>query len=638
MVEWFVAPMAVVLAFWLPGALVLRVGGTRLHGIELTAAAPAVTIGVCAIAAEAARAAGVRWGLPTAIAATALAVAVVVGLRVHATRSRPAPPVPRRDRPVLLGAVLAAIALQLAVVIGAMSDPRILLAANDVGAHMTMLRGVVATGQASALTLAGARELDGVARGFYPAGWHTVAALAVPGGGILSTFAWSWLLPAVVAWTCGVVALTRAAFPQRPAILPWAAIVTGPGVALPLTLTLSPEGMVPNTIGTALVPGVLALLVGGRQAWRAPMVHIVVGALALLGLGAVQPNTFLAVVLLGAGWWCPFMVRHALRWWSSGGRRRGAVLVAAVVLPVLGTGAGLAAAHNAEVRFVLTTHDEGALPPATAAWALVTLDATLMTVGCGFVLFLAAVIGAVLAWHRRGRPMVVGALVMAVFFLAASSSLPVLSYLDAPWYDESRRYAPVITAGVLPVAAYGGHVTVRWLAARTRPSLRGLIRVAVPVLALLGVAVPGSLTLSSVSAQTIRGTADTPPIADANEMALLERLPGEMSGGAVLSGPFSGGSALYALSGYPTVPRDATTAPTPPLQDVVLRLHALGTDPLVCADLAALGVRYLYVDPSPWQGWKALPLDRALAKPPASGVRLVDQGGGARLYEITACR
>jgi hypothetical protein len=636
-IEWVVAPLAVVLAFWLPGVAVLRLAGARLHVIELTAAAPAVTIGVCAIAAETARAAGLQWGLSTAVAATALAVAIVVGLRVRAARTRPAAPAPRRDRTVLLGAVGAAIAVQLGVVVGVMGDPRILLAANDAGAHMTMLRGVVATGQASALTLSGAHELDGIARSVYPAGWHAVAALAVPAGGVAATFTWAWLLPAVAAWTCGIVALTRAAFPRRPAILPWVALVTGPGVALPLTLTLSPEGMVPNTVGAALVPGVLALLVGDRRAWPAPVPRVVVGVLGLVGLAAVHPNTFLSLALLGAGWWCPSLARHVRRWWSSGGQRRRAVLAAAVLLPVLAAGAGIAAARNAEIRYMLTTHDEGALPPATAAWALVTADATLMTVGCGFVLVVAAVVGAVLVRRRRGRPMAVGALVMAVFFLAASSRLPVLSFLDAPWYDESRRYAPIVTAGVLPLAAYGGHAAVRWLAARTRHPVRGLIRVAVPILAFLGVVVPGSLSLSGVVAQSAHGTADTPPIADEPEMALLARLPGELSGGAVLSGPFSGGSSLYAVSGYPTVPRDATTAPPPALRDLVPRLGSLGTDPRACADLAALGVRYLYVDPQPWQGWKVLPLDRALAKPPVSGVRLIDTGGRARLYEITAC-
>jgi hypothetical protein len=634
-IEWVVAPLAVVLAFWLPGVLVLKLGGARLHGIDLAAVAPAVTIGMCAITAEAIRPLGVRWGPPAALVATLVGAAIALVLRARAGRT--ARPPLRRDRPALVAAAAVAVVLQVAVVMEGIGDPRRLLAANDVGAHMTLLRGVVQTGQASALTLTGAGELDGVARAFYPAGWHAVAALAVPAGGLAATFTWAWLLPSAVAWTCGVVALTRAAFPQRPAILPWAALITGPGVALPLTLTLTPEGMVPNAVGAALVPGVLAVMVRRRAVCGSAAGRVLLAAVGLVGLAALHPNTFLAAALLGAGWWLPSVVRRARRRWSAGGRTRAALVAfSALAVVVLGV-AGVVAAHNAEVRFIFTTHDEGALPIASAAWGLVTLDATFMTVGSGFILTIAAIVGAVLVWRRRGRPMATGAIVMALFFLAASSSVPVLASLDAPWYDESRRYAPVIVAGALPLAAYGAHAGCRYIASRMRRDARSLMRVAVPALALLGVLVPGVLDLSHLASLTSTGAYQGTPIADDSELALLARLPGELSGGALLSGPFSGGSDLYALSGYPTVPRDASTTVTPELRDVVTRLAHLGTDPRACADLDALGVRYLYVDPAPWQGWSQIPIDGALSRVPSSAVRLVDQSGSVRVYEVTAC-
>lgn len=634
--EWVVAPLAVVLVFWLPGVLVLRVGGLRLRAIDLAAVAPAVTVGICGTTAEVARLLGLRWGAPVALGGTALAAVVALLVRVHATRTAPALPRLSRDRRPLLAAVAVGVGLQLVVVARGMGDPRRLLVANDAGVHMTWLRGVLETGRASALTLAAPGDLQGVAHIVYPAGWHALTALAVPLGGLAATFTWAWLLPSVVAWTCGLVALTRAAFPNRPAILPWAALITGPGVALPLTLTLTPEGMVPNSVGAALVPGVLALMVVARSGIRGTVGRVLMGATALVGLALVHPNALLALGLLAAGWWCPAAVQLARRLWTD--RRLRGRGVAGGVLALVVVGAGVvAAAGDPQVRAILTTHDEGALPPVDALSGLVTLDTTLQTDGWGALLFVMGIVGAALVWRRRGRPMAVGAVVMVAFFLAASSSLPVLSWLDAPWYDESRRYASVIVAGVLPLAAYGSHATLRFVAARAPLSLRPVVQVAVPVLAFLLVAVPGSLDLSRLVVKSYDGGLTGPPITTDAELALLARLPGELAGGAVLSGPFSGGSYLYALSGYPTVPRDSTTTPTAELRDLVGRLSHLGKDPRACTDLRALGVRYLYIDPSPWQPWKSLPLDAQLAKAPATGVRFVDGAGPVAVYEVTAC-
>ncbi|OJV80290.1 MAG: hypothetical protein BGO37_02645 [Cellulomonas sp. 73-92] len=634
--EWVVAPLAVVLAFWLPGVLVLRVGGVRLHAVDVAAVAPAITVGICGTTAEIARLLGLRWGAPVALGGTALAAVVALLVRVHATRTAPALPRLSWDRRPLLAAVAVAAGLQLVVVAHGMGDPRRLLVANDAGVHMTWLRGVLESGQASAFTLTGADQLDGVARSVYPSGWHAVAALAAPSGGVAATFTWAWLLPSIITWTCGVVALTRAAFPNRPAILPWAALVSGPGVALPLTLTLTPEGMVPNSVGTALVPGVLALLVARKSIQASASGRALPGLLALAGLTLVHPNAALALGLLAAGWWAPAAVRGVRSLWAARSRRRLVMAAAGVAIIAIGVGSTVLL-RNPEVHGILTTHDEGALPVVSAVSGLVTLDPTLLTDGSGALVFILSVVGAAAVWRRRGRPMAIGALVMAGFFLAASSSLPLLSWLDAPWYDESRRYAPVIVAGALPLAVYGSHASFRLLAARSRPKVRWLMRVMAPVLVLLTVAIPGSLDLSRLVVKSYDGGLTGPPITNGPELALLARLPHELSGGAVLSGPFSGGSYLYALSGYPTVPRDWGTLPTPELRDAVTRLRGLGSDPQLCADLAALGIRYLYIDPSPWQPWKSLPLDAQLAKAPATGVRFVDRAGPVAVYEVTAC-
>jgi hypothetical protein len=70
------------------------------------------------------------------------------------------------------------------------------------------------------------------------------------------------------------------------------------------------------------------------------------------------------------------------------------------------------------------------------------------------------------------------------------------------------------------------------------------------------------------------------------------------------------------------------------LRYVRTHIDDLGDDALLCRALARLDVRYLYVDPEAWD----TAVDHiSLLQPPRHGVRLVDSGGTASVYEVTAC-
>jgi hypothetical protein len=72
----------------------------------------------------------------------------------------------------------------------------------------------------------------------------------------------------------------------------------------------------------------------------------------------------------------------------------------------------------------------------------------------------------------------------------------------------------------------------------------------------------------------------------------------------------------------------------PGLVQRIDHLADLGSDERLCRALDSVGVRYLYVDSSPWNLRDGLP---NVTAPPASGVRRVDAGGSAAVYEVTAC-
>lgn len=638
-VEWLRAgavACVVVAAFWAPGMLIGW--AARLRGLMLAATAPLLTLGVAGTSALVAEQLGVPWAPGTALLAVLVTAGVTAGCaRRVSPRARPAPRAQGAARRWLAVAVAAGVLAQLVPLATGMGRPGRLLTAHDALAHFAMVRFVRESGSASSLTITGAHTLDGATQGFYGGAWHAVAALLGDGPGASTIFNLAVLVPCSLAWTLGLTALTRSALPSRPRAWCFAAAASGAGIALPVYLVMRPEGMVPNAIAVALVPAFVALATSpwwhDSPAWWCV---VLVGA---AGLALTHPNAAAAAGLVLAPW-------IVLR-----GRRSVTVLLGswrgrAVLATALVT-AGLLVARLAttdRMRAVVGFEPEPPVPLWEALVRLFSGDATGMGWASGATVVLAAVVGAVLSRRAaHARWLVLAAVLMAALYLAATSSVPVLTDVDRLWYGEPRRFAPVIVAVLVPLAARALDAVdgaLRVAAAR-RPDRSGPPARTTGLL--VGVALLATSTVASgVGLDRLArysfgdGTAGGEVVvADDAELEMLGRA-GQLLDPAVgvLGSPFSGAAHLFGLHGQRVVPPTYLTEEDDDLRYLREHLDDLGRDPRVCAALGRLGVGYLYTDPQPWN---VLPTHVNPLRPPDEGVELLDSGGSARLYTITAC-
>lgn len=283
---------------------------------------------------------------------------------------------------------------------------------------------------------------------------------------------------------------------------------------------------------------------------------------------------------------------------------------------------------------------EGALEWWEATTNLLSGNTTGMGWASGLLVTAAAVRGGILAWRLpSARPLVRGALVMLALYLLATSSIPVLTEVDRPWYGEPRRFAPVLAAVMVPLAALAVDSGPRWLVATGRLQT-DLSRQAVSRSLIVGLvavsSVPAAFGAAILAHESFVVTPNRTGVADDDERAMLTRLSGRLDpDGAVLGSAFSGAAHLYALAGARVVLRTALSTDDHDLAYVEEHLPELGGDAELCAAIERLHVRYLYVDP---RAWNSLPGHIDLREPPGRGVTLVDAGGEAAIYEITACR
>lgn len=605
--------------------------GWRGGWVSWWATAPLLTLGLSGGAAILLEGV-VRWHVGSALACLVAVTVPVAAVRVvrarrHVERARPrrGPPAPRALAPV----VALATAVQLVALVVGMGHPGRLLTAFDVIFHLNGIEHVRQTGSASSLTFTAVSNLSDTLDGtFYGAAWHGVTALLPHVSDASTTFNLALLVPTALAWTLGLVFLTQAALPARPRAWTWAAAASVAGLGLPVYLALSPQGLVANAVGGALAPALIALVVhpGISPALRSSTL-----ALAVLGIGLCHPNVLLACALVLLPWGVQRLAAlgrrsRTTRWALLGG---GAVAVCAVWATLARTGT------YGRVAGVAQTTGSSPAPPLDILVEVVSGNASGIGLASGFAVGAAAIVGAVVGRRLTNARWALWGLGAAVaWFAMASSNIPGLRDVDSAWYGEPHRFAPVLAAMTVPLGALAldsGSRRLRLLAVRdARPRW-------------IAVAVVGGLLLVScaeaaVGTVQVARTAfadDRRHVADDAERDLLARLVDELPhDGAVLGSPFSGAAHLYALDSLEVVPRTWHTRPSAPLAYVMRHLDDLGRDDALCTALGTLGARYLYVDPAPWDQ-RPWVLDIRAA--PVEGVRLLDSGGTASVYEITAC-
>lgn len=620
------ATVVVVVTFWAPGFLVLT--AARIHGIDRIGLAPLITIGVLAPTALLTDVTPIRWCLATAAAATVItALAAWLLSRGAALGARTS-----ADRPgLIIGAVALGAMAQLIPIALGMGQPGRLLTAHDAVTHANAVAWMSRSGRASSFAFWDMEPEPGGPTGFYAAGWHAVAALIPGWPDAATTFNLAALVPTALTWTLGLTLLTRALVPARSRVWIWAALLSAAGIAMPVLIVMRPEGMIPNAFALAMIPGFVAGHV--RPPGGATRVTWLLALLAYAGLALTHPNALLSAGLVLLPWAAPRLRRAlptAIR--SAGGR-----VVLFLTLVLIGTVAVLLRGAWANT---VAWPAEGPLGPWHALLMLVSGNATGMGAAGGLLVVAAGAAGAVLLWGLGGgRWFVVATALVMVFYLLATSSIPVLTEVDRPWYGEPRRFAPVLAMVVVPLAALALDSVPRWLLTTGRVRTR-LPRAAVATGLVVGViavsTLAGATGLWALTRYTFVGSgADEPALADDEELAMLHRLGSRLEPGTVLGSAYSGAAHLYALHGQPVVPRAAfDPEPGSDLEYVTGHLDGLGTDLHLCQALERMGVRYLYVDPRPWD---VVAGQVDVGSVPAEGVRLVDSGGTAGVYEIAGC-
>lgn len=626
--------VATVAIFWGPGYAVLRTWRWRGGRLGALAVAPLVTTGLFALAAIAAEPARVPWNAATAAVVTSVACGVGWLWSRSRSGSEPRPPdtlsVPARWRVRLRWAVVAGVAAQLVPFAIGMGRPDRYLTAHDTTFHLAAVARIRETGLASSLHLTAAARVHGDAGTFYGAGWHDTAALVpqLPDPTVVSNVI--TVLPAMVAWTIGLAFLCQVTLPSRPRTWVLAPILGSAGVVLPMTMALWIAGQTANATAMAFLPAALALAV---HAVKARPVAVPVTLLAAAGVVLTHPNVgFTAGVILA-----PALVRLAVTWVVADrpGRPR-RVLTAMVVVGAAAAGL-VALTTTSEYRAVTTWIPDAPLSPADAAMHLLSGNGRYYGWSAGFVVMLAAFAGVVLGRRlRQAWWQWAGFVAICVLYLLTTSAIPFLTDLDRLWYGEPSRFAAAIGAMAVPPAALAFDSSTRALRRlAVREHRPAWVATAAMTGLVLAPALVAAVGVADLTRYTYQADADHGVLADDDELALARRLDTELDHDvAVLGSPFAGTFNLRDRFGQAVQPPSEIVRADPDMTYIEEHLATLGHDAALCVALEHLGIGYLYVDPEPWNSVDGM---IKVTAAPADGVELVDSGGTASVYRITAC-
>lgn len=653
------------LVLFVPGTLLLLAAGAPWR--RAASFAPPASVGAVGLLGILADLAGVRFGLPVVAATTVIASLLLAGCRLGLRRLLPsstggAAPVPStiERRGAQAGRDLSfvgAVAIPV-VVLGrrlgsAIGSPHRISQTYDAVFHLNTTRYIVETGVGSSLRLARWGAGTG---GFYPAAWHDLAALvAVNGDVVVATQALGLVVGALV-WPVSMLVLVRRLLgPRRGVLFATAAVLSG--------LTAFPARMLdygvlyPFLLGIALTPAVItvALIALSPRRERGDLHGIpllVVAGSGILGLALAHTGVLLALLLLVS----PYVVIRGFEFarerWEEG-RRVSTAMVAVVVLVVALEVARVV--NGSQAVAVLRTQDWPArVTPiqAVGAW----LTSSPHNFGIPWVFAALVLLGIGVALATRGlRWLVVAHFLVAVpYVFAAGVDSDLSQLISGFWYNDATRIGALYPLTAAPLAATG----LAWLASRVwavvvprAARLPWLLRGRRLYPVTVGLVTVGLLvTMRDPSLQqayaSLARVYSIPPTAaaqgtllSADEWTLLQRLPSLIPPGSrVADNPWNGSALAYAVSNVPVMVPQLSGYPTGDPEIVADGLARATESPAVCRSLERLRIRYvldfgppLWIDDRYW----AYPGLTGLSTSPA--VRLMDQVGGARLYEITAC-
>ena len=603
----------------LPGVLVALALGFRRE--EAAGAAPALSLGVLAIADVVAMALHVAWGLPLITVVTVLVAAGCWAVWLLLLRGRAAmrPVEPR------LGWLWSAVCLVLAVLASGaaisrgIGSPESISQTFDGALHVNGIANVAAAHSAAPSVVGAAAAPAGNAP-FYPPLFHGIAGLVVmtTGAGPVAAANVVAVVLAAVLWPLSVMFLVRTVVgPSR------FALAFSMGAVCVISVfpgQLVSYGVLwPNALSYSILPGVLALGVLLLRHTRFRWVGSVPAGLALVvtapALYYAHPGAAFAFVAVGLPLLAAAELGLLVVSWGHPRRRMRAIAVAVgtiVVLWVFWNGLYHLPSLNKVRDFNWTPRQSASQAVGEALFLTSSLSSEVGVIG------VLVVVGAVWAFRYRTTRWLAfsHAILISLVVVCTSTAGPIRPTLTGFWYNDGFRVSALLPVTGIPLAALGALWTRAWLVGHLRvlaaykplsssPSAaRSLVRwahplagvlVAVAVVALLPTTNP--LTPVVTTVRYTYGAWPNPPLVTPDEAALYRKIAQWAPPGSdILGSPWTGAVYAGVLSGRHVVfPHMLTTNDA---QRVLLMrsFDRFTTDPAVCRAVKNLDVRIVVDD------------------------------------------
>jgi hypothetical protein len=598
--------LAVLVAVYVPSYLALRgLRGSRLLALAL---APAVGTGVIALAAIVAGGIGIPWSaLVWAGTWIVLGALVLLGRRLDlglpgTVLDGPLMPPGPGARPGRAGPwwIAGALAIALVPIALAARRPDAVLERWDALYHLSALRRIRETGDASTLAIGSVASSTGTPT-FYPGAFHAVAAL-VPGVPVPVLVNGAVLGLAVMPWVLGIALLARALWPT----ITWgpfaAAVLAALAPASPwnLWVHLSPT---PNLVGFAMLPGVLAAFVALwpaviRSAEHAPdaapvrshLLVVLVLAVAGIGLALLHPNVAVMALMLMVVLTLVTGIRH----WRGHRWLIAVPLVAAVPVALLAW---------TPIASVVTGFVGGLkVSPTNGLGEIVLGLLTVWPMALGVVIALLWWPGLVTVFRSPQKWVGFAWIVVAILYFDSAIDSPL--NLSVLFYRGQDRLSLPLTMLCCVLAVPGLKVWSGVLGRRRED----VPRVLVTVLTAIAVLIAGTSLAPRLDDADKNFALDYPGrgrFLQADELEAWAQADPHMDHSKkVLSSPFSGASHMYAIHGQQVTFPVAGMSLTQDDRDLIHALSGVdGTVPreTLCTMLEDADVGYIYQEYQPYQ-------------------------------------
>lgn len=654
----FVAALIV----FVPGALLGRCLGAR--GLVWVATAAPLTVSLVSVGAIAVEKLHLVWSAAPLLGITILVCIVAVAVRLPRIlrgrrEAQRRPPWKRPGGPLVV-AIAAGFAVPALILFIRFSkifiSPENISQTYDNVFHLNAIRFILNTGNGSSLSL-GALD-PSVTSSFYPAAWHDLAALVVGVTGVpipVGVNALNMVLGALV-WTTSSMYLANRLLGSRPAVFLATGALAAGFNAFPYLL-VEFGVLYPNFLAVALLPVFMALGADMLQLSVPPRPHPgragILMAAGLPGLALSHPSVLMALGIFALApllTWLVLALRNAITgrisWrWALGG-----------------------AAALTMVYALTLTYLWGVIRPSKAASSWKPFQTVPQAIGEALtngilgrpMPWLAAVlmlVGAYAVFRQRRGYWVLGAYSISAFLFVVVSAFEqndLRNFFTGVWYNDSYRLAAMLPVFALPLAVMGAVWLVDLvlesnlgrpvkknpgaIPAFVRSRKAGQIFGAAAWIALIVLAQGFAVATAQGTARATYDLTAHSQLLTVDEHAILMRLGEHVpDDGVIIDNAASGSALAYALADRKVLMPAVGTSPSVDDSIVLGYLPSLGKDSAICDAVKRLGSYYILdFGAQEVNGMvHVFPSSKSLAALP--GLKLLDQAGSAKLYQITTC-